>query len=505
MRGTHHRLGKTVDSDDRRSPAPARPPRVAVRRRVPIRAVGVLIAVCAAACGGTKAPKQREVILTSEAVDENVGREAAENVTTNLGLVDSPELVAYVNQVGQRLARYVPRGDFDYHFAIVDQDAPNAFALPGGYIYVSRGLLILTNSEDELANVLGHEIVHVASRHAAARQAMIRGMPGPFKFFAQGYIAGYSRDQEREADRRGQEMAGIAGYDPMGMADFLKDLEFTERLLIGNSRLPGFYDTHPATTERVAAAGGRARMVSWQRPPGYSEDRTRYLQRLEGLAIGMSGAEGVFQDQRFIHPDLDFTLRFPDGWETMNTHAAVGATSPARNAQIVLEGQGPGNDAELAASQYLGSPANANIVVERSLKVPVGKHTGFRIDGRAQAGGGWLPIAITWVARYGMVYRFTAIAAPGALQRYEGAYANLMRSFKSLTPQQKESVYENRVHIVEAHEGEALSALSQRSENQWDIQTTAVFNDLFANEPLRGGEAVKVSVSRRYVAKPPEL
>ena len=475
-----------------------------MRNRRSIAVVGVLVAIFGIACGSSNAPRKREVILSSEAVDENVGREAAESVTTSLGLVENPELVAYVNRIGQSLARHAPRGGFEYHFAIVDQDAPNAFALPGGYIYVSRGLLILTNSEDELANVLGHEIVHVAARHAAARQAVIRGMPGPFKFFAQGHIAGYSRDQEREADRLGQGLAGIAGYDPMGMAHFLKDLEFTERLQLGNSRLPGFYDTHPATTERVASAGGRARMVNWQRPQGYSEGRTSYLQRLEGLAIGMSGAEGVFQDQRFIHPDLDFTLRFPDGWETTNTHAAVGAVSPAGNAQIVLEGQGPGNDAELAASQYLGSPANANIVVERSLQVPVGKHMGFRVDGKAQAGGGWLPIAITWVARYGVIYRFTAVAAPGALQRYEGAYANLMRSFKSLTPQQKQSVYENRVHIVEAREGEALSDLSRRSNNDWDIQTTAVFNDLFANEPLRGGEAVKISASYPYVAKRPQ-
>ncbi|MBW2400890.1 MAG: M48 family metalloprotease [Deltaproteobacteria bacterium] len=474
-----------------------------MQNRTLIPLVGVLVAILSVACGSSKAPRKREVILTSEAVDENVGREAAQSVTTSLGLVETPELVAYVNRIGQSLARHAPRGGFDYHFAIVDQDAPNAFALPGGYIYVSRGLLILTNSEDELANVLGHEIVHVAARHAAARQA-IRGMPGPFKFFAQGHIAGYSRDQEREADRLGQGLAGIAGYDPMGMAIFLKNLEFTERLHLGNSRLPGFYDTHPATTERVASAGGRARMVNWQRPAGYSEGRTSYLRRLEGLAIGMSGAEGVFHDQRFIHPDLDFTLRFPDGWETSNTHAAVGAVSPARNAQIVLEGQGPGNDAELAASQYLGNPSNANIVVERSLQVPVGKHKGFRIDGKAKAGGGWLPIAITWVARYGMVYRFTAISAPGALQRYEGAYANLMRSFKSLTPQQKNSVYENRVHIVEGHEGEDLKTLSKRSSNDWDIQTTAVFNDIFANQPLSGGEAVKISVARRYVAKRPK-
>ena len=232
-------------------------------------AIAVLLAVTAAGCGGgAKPPRRREVILSSEAVDEKVGKEADVNVTEGLGIVDDPELTALVNQIGQRLARHAPRGRFQYHFAIVDQAAPNAFALPGGYIYVSRGLLALTNSEDELANVIGHEIVHVAARHAAARQAVIRGLPGPIKYFAQGHIAGYSRNQEREADRLGQGLAGVAGYDPQGMADFLKDLEFTERLRLGSSRLPGFFDTHPATAERVAGAGGRARMVAWQQSPG---------------------------------------------------------------------------------------------------------------------------------------------------------------------------------------------------------------------------------------------
>ena len=151
--------------------------------RLPILpAVALLLAVASAGCGGGGARPQREVILTSEAVDERVGREAAEDVTHSLGLVVDPALVAYVNQVGGRMARHAPRGRFQYHFGIIDQDAPNAFALPGGYIYVSRGLLIMTNSEDELANVIGHEIVHVAARHAAARQAMIRSIAGPFQF-----------------------------------------------------------------------------------------------------------------------------------------------------------------------------------------------------------------------------------------------------------------------------------------------------------------------------------
>ena len=132
---------------------------------------------------------------------------------------------------------------------------------------MSRGLLTLTNSEDELAGVLGHEIVHVAARHAAARQAVTRSL-GPFQMFAFRSIAAYGRDQEREADRLGQGLCALAGYDPSGMATFLKDLEYTERLRLGGSRFPYFLDTHPTTQERVADAASRAKITRWERKPG---------------------------------------------------------------------------------------------------------------------------------------------------------------------------------------------------------------------------------------------
>jgi predicted Zn-dependent protease len=462
-------------------------------------AISLLLAVPALGCGGGGPPRQqRQVILSSEAVDEKVGKEASQDVVSELGVVDDPALNAYVNQVGQRLARHAPRGRFQYHFAIVDQDAPNAFALPGGFIYVSRGLLVLTNSEDELANVIGHEIVHVAARHAAARQAVIRGMPGPFQFFAQGHIAGYSRNQEREADRLGQGLAGLAGFDPDGMATFLKDLEFTERLRLGTSRLPGFFDAHPATTERVAAASGRARMVSWQRSPGVSKDHADYLRRLEGLVVGMSAAEGAFQGERFIHPDLDFTMRFPDGWKTMNTHVAVGAVSPMRDAQIVLEGQGAGGDPEKAATEYLERNEHQNFKIDSAAPLKIGSYPAFRVVGKAPSPYGWLPIAITWIARDGAVFRFTGLTAPGAFERYESNYANVVRSFRPLPPELRNSVRETRLRVVEAHGGESITGLSERTGNEWDIQTTAVINDRFTNEPLEAGQLVKIAVSRPY-------
>jgi predicted Zn-dependent protease len=459
----------------------------------------LLLAVAAVGCGGGVPPRpHREVILSSEAVDEKVGEEASQEVTAQLGLVQDPALTAYVDQLGGRLARHAPRGRFRYHFGIVDQDAPNAFALPGGYVYVSRGLLVLTNSEDELANVISHEIVHVAVRHAAARQAVIRGIPGPFQFFAQGHIAGYSREQEREADRLGQGLAGVAGFDPNGMATFLKDLEFTERLHLGTSRLPSFFDTHPATTERVAAASGRARMVSWQRSPGIAKDRADYLRRLEGLVVGMSAAEGVFRNQRFLHPDLDFTVRFPDGWETMNTHVAVGAVSPRHDAQIVLEGQGTGDDPEKAAAEYLKRGERRNFKIESAAPLEIGSYPAYRVVGKTPTPYGWLPIAVTWIVRDDAIFRFTGLSAPGTFGHYESTFANVARSFRPLPPQLRSSVRETRLHLVEANEGESLKGLSERTGNEWDIQTTAVMNDVFANEPLGSSQLIKIAVSRPY-------
>ena len=148
--------------------------------------------------------KKPEVVLRTEAHDERAGAEAAEQVAAEIGLLEDRALTSYVSQIGQRLARHAPRGRFSYKFQVVDQDAPNAFALPGGYIFVSRGLLVLSNSEDQLANVIGHEIVHVARRHAAARQSLMRGIPALFRYAAMGQVISYSRNQEREADRLGR-------------------------------------------------------------------------------------------------------------------------------------------------------------------------------------------------------------------------------------------------------------------------------------------------------------
>jgi predicted Zn-dependent protease len=458
----------------------------------PLRRAGATLlcvfAAFASGCGGgSSAQKPREVILDTE---------ASLQVGGQMGIVDDPELAAYVSAVGKRLARHAPRGRFQYQFKVVDQDAPNAFALPGGFIYVSRGLLVLSNSEDQLAGVLGHEIIHVAARHAAARQAMMQGL-GPLQFMAGGFIAGYGRDQERESDRLGQGLAGLAGYDPQGLPDFLKGLEFETRLQLGSSRLPGFYDTHPATQERIASASSRARMVAWNRVPLIAGDHAGYLAKVDGLVVGTGADQGTFRGSLFMHPDMGFSIRFPSGWQTVNTRQAVGATSPRNDGVVFLEHQGFGDDPEQAASIFLQSARQQGLGVDNLERVKVGGLPAVRATGRARA----TPVQLTWIAYRGSIYRVTGMSRTTG--QFEGTFRNVARSFRPLSAQARRSIQQKRLRIASARRGESLQDLSRRTGNTWDVQQTAVVNGFFATEQLEPGQLVKVAVAEDYTSPKP--
>ena len=465
--------------------------------------VGIfLLGACNSSSPRSKSAKERkpEVILYSEADDRRVGEEAAKEIPMAIGIVNDPTLGRYVERVGQRLARHAPRTSFAYSFQIVDQDAPNAFALPGGFIFVSRGLLALSNSEDELANVLGHEIVHVARRHASARQSLMNSLPKYLRWAAAGQVTAYSRDQERESDRLGQGLAGLAGYNPEGMATFLRDLEFNERLQLGFSRVQGYMDSHPATSERVAAANARARTIRWTAQPPIVASHSAYLRQLDGLVVGTGAAEGVFQRDRFLHPDMGFSLRFPNGWDVINTRAAVGAVSPDRKSQIVLEVQGPGTDPRQSAQKYLDEAQTQGLRVESAQDIVLGDAPAYRVEGRAQSPVGPLGVHFTWFARDGVMLRLTGFSV--GLGSRGGIVANVARSFRTITPRERASIQETRLRIVPARAGEALLQLSKRTGNTWNIQETAVMNGVFADAKLTEGQLIKIALSRPYRGTP---
>lgn len=442
--------------------------------------------------------RKRRTVLSTEWDDRRVGQEAEQSAIAELGLLQDQALQAYVQEVGARVASHVRQGSFDYRFQVVDAWTPNAFALPGGAIFLSRGLLALTSSEDELANVLAHEIVHVANRHAAAQQFVVSATPFAFGWWGAAQVAAYARDQEREADDGGQRLAAAAGYDPAAMAGLLRGLEQEERLQLGASRLPSFLQHHPANTERMAAAFSLGAELDALSPP-QAHDRAAHLRRLEGLVVDANPAEGVFLGSRFVHPDLGFAVSFPEGWKLVNTARMVAAFSPQRNARFALEGAGPGDDPKVAAGRFLAVEARqlgAQIVAAQSLEID--GRPAYEVRGQVWTPNGAMAGQLTWIAHEGSVYRLSAAAPAPFASSYFGRARAMARSFRAITPEERAAVQVQRLRIVPALPGEDLAALSRRTGNAWDPARTAVLNGLVPGAKLTGGQLVKIVISEPY-------
>lgn len=435
------------------------------------------------------------------------GPDAVKMVFAEMGRVENEALQQYVDAVGQRVARAAPRVGNGYRFFVVDQWTPNAFALPDGSIFVSRGILALAGSEQELANVLAHEITHVTERHAIGRMA-VADAANPFLIgFARAkYLASFSRDQEREADRGGQALAAAAGYDPSAMAAFLRKLEYVERIQLGASRLPTFFDTHPATGERAGSTYDRGEKIPFTAKPALAVDAEAYARRVEGLAIGDDPAQGVFRGTRFLHPDLDFTVAFPDGWTLVNTSQAVGAIAPRGEARIALEFAGKGDDAEAAARKYLAKHMKeSHARVESSGPVTVGGRNGFEAVIAVPTQAGAVLAQLTFLPHDGTVYLISLAARGPSFSSYRGRATATVRSLRKLDPAERDSIDVLRLRLVRAEAGETLPELSRRTKNALDLQRTAVHNGLFTEGALPEGQLLRIAVSERYTPRAPAV
>ncbi|HEX9106481.1 MAG TPA: M48 family metallopeptidase, partial [Longimicrobiales bacterium] len=326
-------------------------------RRLALRLSGPLLL---AACATNPVTGKRELVLISEQQEIQMGQEGAAQVAQTIGLVNDSGLQRYVQGVGESLARVSQRPQLPWTFRVVDDPTPNAFALPGGYIFVTRGLMDLMTSEAELATVVGHEIGHVTARHQVrsltraelAQVGLALGSVLSPTIARFGQLAGtgmqllflkYDRAAEAQADELGFDYARRDGYDVKEMADVFEALDRVQQRE-GASALPGWLETHPAgpdriskVHERVAALGDTARAVR----AGIVR-RPEYLRQIDSLAYGADPRQGFFQGARFVHPALRFQITFPEGWKTQNLAQAVAAASPRQDAveQLTLADSG---------------------------------------------------------------------------------------------------------------------------------------------------------------------
>ena len=453
----------------------------------------LLVVGAGLACSGSSRKPKRTILLTS-ADDAYAGREAAKSVEASIGLLDNPELVAYIQKIGKKLLRGIPRREFAYKFSIVDQMEPNAFALPGGYIFISRGLMAMVNNEDELACVIAHEIVHVARRHSAQQQAIVRYQKAFAPRFSTGrMMAAYGRDMEREADELGQKLAAAAGYDPMGMSTFMRRLDQRERLLIGAPRRPTFFDTHPGSRERAIATAMRSRELRWTRDPELGDTRARLLDRIDGMVIGDRPETGIFLGQLFIHPELDFEIRFPKGWRIQNSGAMVGATAPRGEAMVYLTADMPlGDLVELANDFAVKADKEFGVRVTEKKKVRIGGvqavRYGFEGGGMRQS----IVAQVTFFPFANATWRIVGAAPRAAANRYLGQILLTARSFGPIIDKDRSEIRIKHLRVILARPGEDVIQLGKRSGNAWTATETALMNGLLGNDVFEGGELMKV-------------
>ena len=456
-------------------------------------------------------------IRTSPESDKEIGAEVAKQVEQQIGIYEAEATTEYFRQIGERLVGNLEEPEFDFQFQIADQWEPNAFAVPGGYIYISRGLLILANQEGELAGVIGHEISHVTERHSASQQQRaiapaLLTVPGaivgsvvsedlgnlintPIAMIGQVTLASYSRKHENEADKVGMRLSAKSGYDPLLLAVSLERLEKDVEMLTERKREFSFFDSHPMTPDRVDDIQREAKKIEWTLEPAVSKSRKDFLQRLDGLYYYENPAQGIFQDQKFLHPDLNFTITFPEKWKAVNTPSLVGAYMENQEAMIFINGIGEAADpAELGKAFVKELQEKHKTTPESVRSDKIGEWPAYLVIITDKSARSPAHIYYLWVTMGKLTYQLIGAGA----DQYKEQLRETVFSLRPLTKKERNSITGIRLRIVKAKAGEDLSELSKRSGNVWSPAYTAMMNNMPEDVKLPEGELVKIAREEQY-------
>jgi predicted Zn-dependent protease len=438
------------------------------------------------------------------------------------GVYQNARLTSYVNQIGHRIAAVSEQPNARWTFTVLDSSTVNAFAIPGGYVYVTRGLVALAGDEAQLAGVIGHEIGHVVAGHSALRRergtaagiGLLAGaiglsvlgvdpnVAGGLLNIGQqavgGYLAQYSRSDELDADNLGIRYLARAGYDPYAQADFIDRLGASSEL---QARIAGdgydanrvdFLASHPANGPRTRQAIQIAQSAGAVGTVGANRNRDQYFGVIDGIVYGDSAAQGFVDDRTFSHPKLRFTFTVPRGFNINNTASAVVATGP-RNSRFIMDGAADqGGD----LTNYIARVWAPGIA--RSTRT--GQLTGLRreqING-LEAASAILPVQLgnqvyeALLVAYrldGKLYRITGLTPRGSGQM--PALTDAAGSFRRLSTGEVGRLREKRIDIVAAR-GSAESMARQMNFADYQLERFRVLNGLRPGEPLPAGERVKV-------------
>ena len=476
----------------------------------------VLLAAVAAACARNPVTGGRELVFMSESQEAELGRQADAQIRGEMGVYDDDALQEYVAAIGAELAAVSHRPDLPWQFAVIDSPVVNAFAVPGGYVYLTRGLLAYLNDEAELAGVLGHEIGHVTARHsvqaysraAGAQMGLLLGQifvpamrprygsPGLGDAAGQGLgllFLKFGRDDERQADRLGAEYAAASGWDPHGVGDMLATLgriaDTTDR-----RGTPNWLATHPEPADRVAGVAGTVEALLAETPDlgALRIDRAGYLARIEGVVHGDNPEQGVVRGREFLHPALRFALEFPAGWEVRNGAEMVVAREPGQERYMLLRiARENGSDLQRIAEREMtgagfveqqGTPATIN-----GLDAWVGVWT------QDVRGVGPMIARVAFIRSGSAVYLLGAFADADGYRLVEREVHDSIHSFRQLRRDEAERIRPNRIALYQVEGGDTWQRIAQRVGGEIvPAATLAVMNGYPVNEQPLPGDVVKV-------------
>ena len=468
----------------------------------------ILSALFIGGCATNPATGKKTLSLISESQEINMGKQSDKEISASLGVYPDQDLEQYISELGKRLAATSERPNLPWTFRVLDDPTVNAFALPGGYIYVTRGILTYLNDEAELAGVIGHEIGHVTAMHAVQRissQQLLQlglgiGMVVAPELQQYGQFIGaglgvlflkFSRDDENQADSLGLRYMGKAGYDPRQMTQVMAMLDRVSKSE-GGGRIPEWLSTHPDPGNREDKIQTQvARMnINFEESV---VSRERYLDVIDGIVFGNNPREGIFRKNVFYHPDLQFLYVFPENWKMSNMKQAVMAVSPNQDAviQITISKE---TSHEAAADKFF---TQQGVTAENVKKGEINRLPSVTGGFRVKTDQGILSGSVAFVAYGGDVYQILGYSTLQAWPGYQQAVDRSMYSFEQLIDGEILSVQPMRIRIVALERDMTIEEFADSYSSPVSVDTLALINQVNRDTVLTEGQKIKQVVGKK--------
>jgi len=452
-------------------------------------------------CAVNPVTGQREFSLISEAQEIQMGREADAQIVAQMGLHPDEALQLYVSELGQRMAAASERPGLPWTFRVIDDPMVNAFALPGGFIYVTRGILAHLTSEAELVGVLGHEIGHVTARHSVSqlsRQQLLGGLVGvgmvfvpELRPFGDAAALGlqlmslkYGRDDERQADDLGFRYMTSAGYNPIELIDVFAMLE----ALGGGADaggVPSWLASHPDPGERQQRIQAQLDAASLD-PATLRVEENGYLRRLDGMVFGENPREGYFEGTTLHHPDLAFRVDFPAGWQTQNGKQTVQGVSAQNDAAMILE-LAEATSADAALQDFFAGSVQRVSSNRESVNGLPARRAEFSVETQQ----GVIRGMVVFVEYGGLVYSIMGFSPSTTWQRYSASVNTALGSFRRETDPAVLSVQPDRIDLVNLSNAISLDDFVARFPSTIPSGQVALINQIRAEGTLSAQRLAK--------------